>query len=132
MLHAHRDTLFEGRDTDVSPSHLGPLAHAVRQSGAALGFATDVDAGRFALLDGQGRYVSPNHFLGLLYDYLMETRGWRLGVARTVATSRLVDAAARRHGPPGNAADLARHARQWRPWRGYAAHLLWHPHAATR
>lgn len=100
VLHAHRDTLFEGRDTDVSPSHLGALAHTVRQSGAALGFATDVDAGRFALLDGQGRYVSPNHFLGLLYDYLMETRGWRLGVARTVATSRLVDAVARRHGQP--------------------------------
>ena len=37
-------------------------------------------------------------------------------------------AAARSHGLPGNAADLARHARQWRPWRGYAAHLLWHPH----
>jgi len=41
-------------------------------------------------------------------------------------------AAARRHGLPGNAADLARHAHQWRPWRGYAAHLLWHPRAATR
>ena len=38
-------------------------------------------------------------------------------------------AAARRHGLPGNAAGLARHARQWQPWRGYAAHLLWHPRA---
>ncbi len=98
VLHADRDVLFGGRSTDLSPSHLGPLAHAVRQSGAALGFATDVDAGRYALLDGQGRYVSPNHFLGLLYDYLIAARGWRLGVARTVATSRLVDAVARSHG----------------------------------
>jgi AraC family transcriptional regulator, regulatory protein of adaptative response / DNA-3-methyladenine glycosylase II len=39
-------------------------------------------------------------------------------------------AAARQHGLPGNPADLARHARQWRPWRGYAAHLLWHPRTA--
>jgi len=38
-------------------------------------------------------------------------------------------AAARRHRFPGNATDLAKHARQWRPWRGYAAHLLWHPQA---
>jgi phosphoglucomutase len=98
VLHADRDVLFGGRSTDLSPSHLGPLAHAVRQSGATLGIATDVDGGRFALLDGQGRYVAPNHFLGLLYDYLIETRGWRLGVARTVATSRLVDAVARLHG----------------------------------
>ncbi|MDE3138145.1 MAG: phosphoglucomutase/phosphomannomutase family protein, partial [Acidobacteriota bacterium] len=98
VIHADRDVLFEGRSTDLSPSHLGPLAHSVRQSGAWLGVATDVDGGRFALLDGQGRYISPNHFLGLLYDYLIETRGWRLGVARTVATSRLVDAVAKRHG----------------------------------
>jgi phosphoglucomutase len=98
VLHADRDVLFGGRSTDLSPAHLGPLAHAVRQSGAWLGFATDVDGGRYALLDGQGRYVSPNHFLGLLYDYLIDTRGWRLGAARTVATSRLVDAVARRHG----------------------------------
>jgi len=38
--------------------------------------------------------------------------------------------AARRQELPGNAVGLARHARQWRPWRGYAAHLLWHPRAA--
>jgi phosphoglucomutase len=97
VLHADRDVLFGGRSTDLSPAHLGPLAHSVRQSGAWLGFATDVDGGRYALLDGQGRYVSPNHFLGLLYDYLIDARGWRFPVARTVATSRLVDAIARRH-----------------------------------
>lgn len=33
-------------------------------------------------------------------------------------------AAARRHGLPGDAASLAGHAQRWRPWRGYAAHLL--------
>ena len=38
-------------------------------------------------------------------------------------------AAARRHGLPGDAAGLARRAGQWRPWRGYGAHLLWHPHS---
>jgi phosphoglucomutase len=98
VIHGDRDVLFGGRSTDLSPSHLGGLAHAVRQSGAWLGIATDVDGGRYALLDGQGRYISPNHFLGLLYDYLIDTRGWPLGVARSVATSRLIDAVARRHG----------------------------------
>jgi AraC family transcriptional regulator of adaptative response / DNA-3-methyladenine glycosylase II len=43
------------------------------------------------------------------------------------ATDSRLRAAARRHGLSGNPADLARHAQQWRPWRGYAAHLLWHP-----
>ena len=34
-------------------------------------------------------------------------------------------AAAGRHGLPGGGDGLARRAEAWRPWRGYAAHLLW-------
>jgi AraC family transcriptional regulator of adaptative response / DNA-3-methyladenine glycosylase II len=33
--------------------------------------------------------------------------------------------AARRLGLPSDAAGLAAHARRWRPWRAYAAHLRW-------
>jgi AraC family transcriptional regulator of adaptative response / DNA-3-methyladenine glycosylase II len=33
--------------------------------------------------------------------------------------------AARAHGLPAHAAGLIRRAEPWRPWRGYAAHLLW-------
>jgi AraC family transcriptional regulator of adaptative response / DNA-3-methyladenine glycosylase II len=33
--------------------------------------------------------------------------------------------AARLLGLPSDAAGLAAHARRWRPWRAYAAHLLW-------
>jgi AraC family transcriptional regulator of adaptative response / DNA-3-methyladenine glycosylase II len=36
-------------------------------------------------------------------------------------------AAALAHGLPGAAAALTRRAEAWRPWRGYAAHLLRHP-----
>ena len=39
--------------------------------------------------------------------------------------------AARRHGLPGDATSMARHARRWRPWRGYAAHLLWAANSTT-
>ncbi|MDT3441001.1 MULTISPECIES: AlkA N-terminal domain-containing protein [unclassified Pseudofrankia] len=40
-------------------------------------------------------------------------------------------AAARQRGLPGDAAGLARYARRWRPWRGYAAHLLRAGHTVT-
>jgi phosphomannomutase len=42
--------------------------------------------------------MQPNHILGLLYDYLAETRGWKMPAARSVATSHLMDAVARLHG----------------------------------
>ncbi len=100
LLRGERDVLFDGQDPDPLPAHLGALTEAVRKSKASLGLATDAAAGHFGILDGKGRFVSPNHILGLLYDYLVESRGWRLGVARSAATSHLVDAVARHHGLP--------------------------------
>lgn len=97
-LNAERDVLFDGRVPNPVPANLSRLADIVRESGAALGLATDADGGHFGILDGQGRFVPPDHFFGLLYDYLVESRGWRLGVAHGEAGSPLADAVARHHG----------------------------------
>ncbi|HEV2387443.1 MAG TPA: phosphoglucomutase/phosphomannomutase family protein [Candidatus Acidoferrales bacterium] len=100
VLHAERNVLFGGHAPDPSPDHLGSLVPALREGSAGLGLATDGDADRFGILDAGGRFLSPNHFLGLAYDYLVRSRGWRLGVVRSVATSHLVDAVARHHRLP--------------------------------
>ena len=95
-----RDVLFDGTGPDVSEENLRPLAESVRRNRAQAGLATDGDADRFGVIDADGSFVSPNHILALVYDYLVETRGWRLGVARSVATSHLLDAVASAHGLP--------------------------------
>jgi AraC family transcriptional regulator of adaptative response / DNA-3-methyladenine glycosylase II len=41
------------------------------------------------------------------------------------AADRELHAAAKVHGLPADPAGLTWRANQWRPWRGYAAHLLW-------
>jgi len=38
-----------------------------------------------------GDFLYPNELIALLVDYLVESRGWKGGGARTVATSHLVD-----------------------------------------
>lgn len=63
-----------------------------------LGIATDGDADRFGILDRDGSYIEPNYILALLLDYLVRVRGMSGGVARSVATSHLVDAVAAKHG----------------------------------
>jgi phosphomannomutase len=97
-IRAGRDVLFDGTGPDVSESNLAPLSRAVTEAGAAVGLATDGDADRFGIVDGTGKWFSPNHILGLVYDYLIETRGWRLDAARSVATSHLLDGVAARNG----------------------------------
>jgi alpha-D-glucose phosphate-specific phosphoglucomutase len=95
-----RDVLFDGHGPDPSETNLAPLAQEMRARNARVGLATDGDADRFGILDADGSFISPNHILALLYDYLVESRGWRLGAARSVATSHLLDAVARFHGLP--------------------------------
>ncbi len=97
-LRTERDVLFEGSGPDVSEENLEPLRKTVLSQKAAAGLATDGDADRFGILDSDGTWMQPNHILGLVYDYLVQTRGWKMPAARSVATSHLMDAVARHHG----------------------------------
>jgi phosphoglucomutase len=97
-IRTSRDVLFGGHGPDVSEANLAPLRAYVLEQKAHAGLATDGDADRFGLLDADGSFVSPNHILALLYDYLVESRGWKLAAARSVASSHLIDAVARFHG----------------------------------
>jgi len=97
-IRLNRDTLFDGHGPDVSAENLAPLSCIVRDSKALAGLATDGDADRFGIIDRDGSWIQPNYILALVYDYLVETRGWKLPAARSVATSQLLDAAAKANG----------------------------------
>jgi phosphoglucomutase len=93
-----RDVLFDGTGPDPSEENLAPLKKLVLEKKSLAGLATDGDADRFGILDRDGTFVQPNHILGLVFDYLLETRGEKLGAQRSVATTHLIDAVARLHG----------------------------------
>jgi len=100
LLHDWRDPYFGGQKPEPNEDALWELSHAVRETGAHLGLAVDPDADRFGVVDRQGVYHPANLILALLLDYLVKTRGWRQGVARSVATSHLIDRVAAFHGMP--------------------------------
>jgi len=99
-IRAERDVLFGGHSPDCGEDDLADLRAEVRRTGAHLGLATGADAGRFGIVDRGGHFIPANLALALLADYLLETRGARLGIARTVATTRLLDDVAAHHGVP--------------------------------
>jgi phosphoglucomutase len=53
-----------------------------------------------ALSTQDGTFIQPNYIIALLFDYLVETRGWRNGVAKSVATTNLINALADYHKVP--------------------------------
>ena len=70
----------------------------MRETRARIGIATDGDADRFGIVDEDGTFFQPNYIIALLFDYLVESRGWKNGVAKSVATTNLVNALARHYG----------------------------------
>lgn len=99
-IHDWRDVLFGGRSPEPDDEHLDELREAMKRRGCVLGLSTDGDGDRFGVIDRNGTFITPNQLIPLLFDYLVESRGWAKGVARSVATSHLVDRVAAERGLP--------------------------------
>ncbi len=97
-IHDWRDVTFGGRSPEPAEDHLDELREAVTSKKLTLGIATDGDGDRFGIIDSNGAFITANELVALLTDYLAESRGWTQGVARSVATSHLVDRVAAKRG----------------------------------
>jgi len=97
-VHDYRDVLFGGHAPEPDDHLLEDLRKKMRETGAHIGIATDGDADRFGIVDSDGTFLQPNYVIALLFDYLVESRGWKNGVAKSVATTNLINALAERHG----------------------------------
>jgi len=97
VVHGHRDALFGGRSPEPSEENLFELSATMKKNKFDIGLAVDGDADRFGVMDQDGTYINPNQVLALVLDYLCRTRGWKGGAARSIATSHLVDAVAKKH-----------------------------------
>lgn len=96
IIHNYRDPYFGGFSPESSQKNLGELRRIVGTEGYDVGLATDGDADRFGIIDDRGRYVPANTILGLLALYLKRERGITGGLARSVATTHVIDAIAER------------------------------------
>jgi phosphoglucomutase len=99
-VHDYRDVLFGGHAPEPDDHLLGACKEKMKETGAAIGIATDGDADRFGVVDGDGTFIQPNYIIALLFDYLVETRGWKNGVAKSVATTNLINALAEEYKVP--------------------------------
>jgi alpha-D-glucose phosphate-specific phosphoglucomutase len=97
ILHTNRDVYFGGHHPEPADEQLGEMKTIMKETGLKLGLATDGDADRFGVLDEGAEFVYPNELIAMLVDYLVESRGWQGGVARTVATTHLIDRVAKLH-----------------------------------
>ncbi len=97
-IHGYIDPCFGGIVPSCTEENLGELKKLVKKYKFNLGIATDADGDRFGIIDEGGAFISPNHIIALLLEYLIEKRGWRGSVVRSVATTHLIDRIAKNYG----------------------------------
>ena len=91
---------FGGIHPEPVGHYLKALSAAIQNGLGSVGIATDGDADRVGAVDNRGRFVDPHRIFALVLRYLLQERGWRGAVVRTVSTTRMVDRLAARYELP--------------------------------
>ncbi|MCC6629448.1 MAG: phosphoglucomutase/phosphomannomutase family protein, partial [Chloroflexi bacterium] len=80
--------------------NLTQLGRVVAESHSALGLALDGDADRIGMVDERGRFVTLQQVFALLVVYLVEQRGWRGPIVKSVNATSMLDRLAQEYGLP--------------------------------
>ena len=73
MLHCEYNPSFNGQAPEPIDKNLREFAEMIKSSGNIdCGLATDGDADRIGLYDGQGNFIDSHHIILLLIDYLVK------------------------------------------------------------
>ncbi len=89
-INGERNPSFPGIQPEPIARHLTKLAETVRTRGADIGLATDGDADRVGIVDEKGIPLTPLQIFALLALYLLEVRGERGSIVKTLTTSSML------------------------------------------
>jgi phosphomannomutase len=100
-LRAERNPAFPGMAApEPIARNLSGLMEAVVNIGADIGLATDGDADRLGVVDENGHFVDQHQTFALLCLYLLEYRGMRAPIVRSLTSTRMIDKLGELYGVP--------------------------------
>ncbi|HEY7465961.1 MAG TPA: phosphoglucomutase/phosphomannomutase family protein [Dehalococcoidia bacterium] len=100
-LRAERNPIFPGMAApEPIARNLSELMETVVNSEADIGLATDGDADRLGVVDENGHFVDQHQTYALLCYYLLEFRGMRAPIVRSLTSTRMIDKLGQAYGVP--------------------------------
>ncbi|MFC1950063.1 phosphoglucomutase/phosphomannomutase family protein [Chloroflexota bacterium] len=90
-INNERNPLFPGIQPEPIEANLAELSATVKKQGANIGLATDGDADRIGIIDEKGVFLTPPQVFALLCLYLLEIRGKRGPIVKTITTTSMLD-----------------------------------------
>ena len=100
-INGERNPSFPGmKQPEPVAANLSGLCAFVTEQKARVGLATDGDADRVGIVDEKGQPLTPLQIFALLALYLLEIRGQRGAIVRTVTTTNMVNKLAELYNVP--------------------------------
>ena len=90
-LHGFRNPVFPGMHApEPIARNLGEMEALMAKGGFDIGIATDGDADRVGIADENGNFINQLQVFALLTYYLLETRGERGAIIKSITTTAMV------------------------------------------
>ncbi|MFC2001400.1 phosphoglucomutase/phosphomannomutase family protein, partial [Chloroflexota bacterium] len=89
-INNERNPLFPGIRPEPIAVNLTRLSATIKEQKANVGLATDGDADRMGIVDEKGTFLTQLQVFALLCLYLLETRGERGPIIKTLTTTNMV------------------------------------------
>ncbi len=91
-IHSGRNPIFpDMKRPEPIPPNTARLQETVPATGASAGFLTDGDADRVGFVAENGRFINQLEVYALLAYYLLEIRGWRGPIVKTISTTSMLN-----------------------------------------
>jgi alpha-D-glucose phosphate-specific phosphoglucomutase len=90
-INGERNPLFPGIQPEPIAANLNKLSATVQKEKADVGIATDGDADRVGIIDEKGNFLNQLQVFALLCLYLLEVRGERGALVRTITSTTMID-----------------------------------------
>jgi len=100
-IRAARNPSFPGmHNPEPIARNLAPLIQAVRRHKADVGLATDGDGDRLGVIDERGQFLNQHQVFALLAYYLLEVRGQRGPLVKSLTTTRMIQSLGKLYNVP--------------------------------
>ena len=99
-INAERNPLFPGIQPEPIARNLARLSRLVVEQKADVGLATDGDADRIGIIDEKGNFLNQHQIFALLCLYLLEIRGERGAIIKTLTSTNMLFSLAKIFGVP--------------------------------
>ncbi len=99
-INSERNPSFPGIQPEPIARNLSKLSRLVVQEKANVGLATDGDADRIGVIDENGEFLNQHQVFALLCLYLLEVRGERGALVKTLTSTEMISKLGKLYGVP--------------------------------